>query len=159
MRREKIFSVIICILFFGGALIVRYSQSVVPYWRCSEVYKRYSNVEGVNATYIKNYRVSDTLTVAVSLLEATDSTGWAMLQKDLAITPIPPEVAAIMDTGDVEVWLVSKQDYSRRDTAVLNSDLIVMQYFRRTIAIFELESREQLEDILYYQSREITKSN
>ena len=35
---------------------------------CSEVYRRYEGLEGIDAAYIKNYRVNDTLTLPVTLL-------------------------------------------------------------------------------------------
>ena len=63
-----------------------YMSGVVPYRKCSEVYKQYSKVEGVRATYVKDYRVNDTLTVGVTLLEATDSAGWAYLMESFHIS-------------------------------------------------------------------------
>ena len=61
-------------------------SGVVPYRKCSEVYKQYSKVEGVRATYVKDYRVNDTLTVGVTLLEATDNAGWTYLTKSFNIS-------------------------------------------------------------------------
>ena len=83
-------------IFLLGALVVVavvvavefavYMSGVVPYRKCSEVYKQYSKVEGVRATYVKDYRVNDTLTVGVTLLEATDSAGWAYLMESFHIS-------------------------------------------------------------------------
>ena len=98
MRKRCILYPFIIILIVGGGLAVRYLPGIVPYWQCSEVYKRYKDVEGVRATYIKDYRVNDTLTVGVTLLEATDSAGWEYLVDKFNI---PQELREIKG---IDVW-------------------------------------------------------
>ncbi len=97
-RTRILLTVLICSILVGGALVYRYMQYVVPYWQCSEVYKRYHKVEGVRATYVKNYPVNDTLTLGVTLLEATDSAGWEYL---LQAFNIPQEM---IEMEEIDVW-------------------------------------------------------
>ena len=54
----------------GGGAAIKFLPRTVPYSQCSEVYKRYCEVEGIRATYLKDYRLNDTVTVGVTLLEA-----------------------------------------------------------------------------------------
>ena len=42
----------------------------------SELYLRYKHADGIKASFIKDYRINDTLTLDVTLLQATDSAGW-----------------------------------------------------------------------------------
>ena len=70
MKKSSIYIIFVLVVVAAivAGLAVRYVPSVVPYWQCSEVYKRYSKVEGVCASYIKDYRINDTLTLGVTLL-------------------------------------------------------------------------------------------
>ena len=158
MKRMWPIKVLIFVVIVGGALAIRYGASVVPYWQCSEVYKRYHKVEGVQATYIKNYPVNDTLTVGVTLLEATTDSGWAVLQRDFSITPIPPEVINLIDSNSVDLWLASKRDYSRhKDSILSNNYLIAASRFKHKIAIFDIWSEEQLDAIFENQIKSTKK--
>ena len=162
MKKSSIYIIFVLVVVAAivVGLAVRYVPSVVPYWQCSEVYKRYSKVEGVCASYIKDYRINDTLTVGVTLLEATTDSGWAMLQRDFSITPIPPEVINLIDSNSVDLWLASKRDYSRhKDFILSNNYLIAASRFKHKIAIFDIWSEEQLDAIYYYHFNKIQNSN
>ena len=160
MKRMWPIKVLLFVVIVGGALAIRYGASVVPYWQCSEVYKRYHKVEGVRASYIKNFPLNDTLTIGVTLLEATTDSGWAMLQRDFSITPIPPEVINLIDSNSVDLWLASKRDYSRhKDSILSNNYLIAASRFKHKIAIFDIWSEEQLDAIYYYHFNKIQNSN
>lgn len=81
------------------ALAVRLWPRTVPFDQCSDVYKRYAAVDGVDATFIKDYKVNDTVLVDVTLLEATDSMGWATLKKDFDIPNPSPDFQQRIDRG------------------------------------------------------------
>ena len=157
MKNRHILYPLIFILIVGGVLAIKYLPSIVPYWQCSEVYKRYAHTKDIRATYIKNFPLNDTLTVGVTLLEATTDSGWARLQEDFAVIPVPPEALAFCDSNTVNVWLAAKRDYSlRADSILLNNDLIAMNYMKHIISVFKLESEEQRDAILHYQATSIT---
>ncbi len=149
-RTRILLTVLICSILVGGALVYRYMQYVVPYWQCSEVYKRYHKVEGVQATYVKNYPVNDTLTIGVTLLEATTDSGWAMLQEDFGLPVIPKEVEEFFygDSNRVSVKSCPKSVplYTDRDT--LADDIIAISRYKRRICHFVIESKEQKRLIL-----------
>ena len=157
MKRTDYITILVCLLAIGVVLIVARCPRTVPLEECSEVYKRYKDVEGVRATYVKDYRVNDTLTMGVTLLEATTDSGWVRLQEDFAVIPVPPEALAFCDSNTVNVWLAAKRDYSlRADSILLNNDLIAMNYMKHIISVFKLESEEQRDAILHYQATSIT---
>ena len=144
-KRDRLINTLIVIVVIGGVLAVRYLPPAIAYWRSSEVYKRYSRVEGVRATYIKDFPLNDTLTVAVTLLEATTDSGWAVLQEDFNVPVVPKEYEELFcgDSNKVSVEGVPKKVplYFGEDT--IYNDLIVTSRYRRTIAHFVITSREQ----------------
>ena len=145
MKKNNLICVVLFVTVVVAMLAWGYLARVVPYWQCSEVYKRYSRVEGVRATYMKDYRINDTLTVAVTLLEATTDSGWAVLQEDFNVPVVPKEYEELFcgDSNKVSVEGVPKKVplYFGEDT--IYNDLIVTSRYRRTIAHFVITSREQ----------------
>ena len=146
--KDKIINVAIFVTIVGGALLVKYLPGVVPYWQCSEVYKRYHKVEGVQATYIKNYPVNDTLTVGVTLLEATDSAGWEYL---LHAFNIPQEMIEDADSGlDICTWQAIKDCPETRYDSWLSDDsdevvveIVSMSIKNQEICIFHTQDKEE----------------
>ena len=150
-RKDTIINILIFVVIVGGALVYRYMQSVVPYWQCSEVYKRYHKVEGVRASYIKNFPLNDTLTIGVTLLEATTDSGWAMLQEDFGLPVIPKELEELFcgDSNKVSVKCIPKKTplYMGGDTLV--NDWIAISRYKRRICHFVIESKEQMRLIVH----------
>ena len=151
-RKDTIINILIFVVIVGGALVYRYMQSVVPYWQCSEVYKRYHKVEGVQATYIKNYPVNDTLTIGVTLLEATDSAGWEYL---LQAFNIPHELTEIADI-DVWTWQALRnhpeERYNSRnsDCQVEKSELEIVSISTKDqeICIFHTQNEQEYDAVV-----------
>ena len=145
MKKNNLICVVLFVTVVVAMLAWGYLARVVPYWQCSEVYKRYSRVEGVRATYVKDYRINDTLTIGVTLLEATTDSGWAVLQEDFNVPVVPKEYEELFcgDSNKVSVEGVPKKVplYFGEDT--IYNDLIVTSRYRRTIAHFVITSREQ----------------
>ena len=148
-RKDRVINGLIFVVIVGGALAVRYLPSLVSYWQSSEVYKRYSKVEGVRATYIKDFRVNDTVTVGVTLLEATTDSGWAVLQEDFEVPAIQEYKEYYYDSNKVSLKQYTKSVplYSGEDT--LTKDLITISYYKHTIGHFEIRSIEQKKAIIF----------
>ena len=101
-KKDKVVNNLIFVVIVVVVLVAKFLPGVVHYWQSSEVYKKYSRVEGVKATYIKDYRLNDTLTVGVTLLEATDSAGWAYLCGEFNI--LPGMIEAAEEDSTTDVW-------------------------------------------------------
>ena len=155
IAREKKKHIAICVVACTAVVLVtaicRLWPRPVPLEECSEVYKRYHKVEGVRATYVKNYPVNDTLTVGVTLLEATTDSGWAMLQEDFGLPVIPKELEELFcgDSNKVSVKCIPKKTplYMGGDT--LANDWIAISRYKRRICHFVIESKEQMRLILH----------
>ena len=145
MIRRCIITICILLCAVGGAVAYKMWPRTVPLAECSEVYRRYADTPGVNAAYIKDYRVNDSVTVCVTLLEATDSASWDNLQKDFNVK-IPDEVLKMLN-GEIpnrNIKFAPKIDYRLpMDTVFTNNDFIVTLRHNHIISIFHLESREQ----------------
>ena len=150
-RKDRIINALIVVPVIVMALVVWYLPPTIAYWRSSEVYKRYSRVEGVRATYIKDFPLNDTLTVAVTLLEATTDSGWAVLQEDFGLPVIPKEYEELIcgdsDRVITENYPKSAPLYIDEDT--LTNDLIAISYYKHSICHFVISSREKKNIIMH----------
>ena len=143
-----------------------YMSGVVPYRKCSEVYKQYSKVEGVRATYVKDYRVNDTLTVGVTLLEATDSAGWAFLVDTFHISKDRIKRAKVMPDYRVFEWQVVRGQPETK--AVLKGinripnltkddvELCICDFQEKEISIFHAQNAKEIDAIRNYNFDKMT---
>ena len=99
---KKRFWLIIAILALVEALVCYIAiqwKYIFPSNEVSEIYARYEKVEGINVSFVKDYKVNDTVFVDITLLEATDSVGWVTLKKDFDIPNPSPDFQQRIDTG------------------------------------------------------------
>ena len=105
MKRTGLITLAACFAVLVMAVVVIRYPRTVPLEECSDVYKRYKDVEGVRATYIKDFRVNDTLTIGVTLLEATDSEGWERLLKAFDASRDMQKRKTEAGPGEFGVWV------------------------------------------------------
>lgn len=109
----------------------------------SELYNRYADKEGIEASFIKDYKVNDSVFVDVTLLEATTDSAWEVLLKDFNMPDIPKEV---VEMGvDMFVKAVNRKDYSLpADSILVNNDVMMVSYALKTISVFRTETLGQM---------------
>ena len=151
MKRTDYITLLICLLAVGVALVVVRCPRTVPWEQCSEVYKKYSQMDGINAAYIKDYRINDTLTIGVTLLEATTDSGWATLQEDFEVPAIQEYKEYYYDSNKVSLKLYTKSVPLYSDGDTLINDLITISYYKHTIGHFVIQSEEQKRAIIFKQ--------
>ena len=151
MRKHNIICLIICLLGGVVGVLLKVMPRTVPYELCSEVYKTYSQIGGVRAAYIKDFRVNDTVTVGVTLLEATTDSGWAVLQEDFEVPAIPKEYEAIFygDSTRVTVKNYPKNAPIYVDGDTLKDDILAISYYKHAICHFEIQDKVQSGLILH----------
>ncbi len=76
MTRRTLITLLLFVVAIGGALAWKYWPRTVPWEECSALYRQYAHADGIEATFLRGYRVNDTLSIDVTLLQATDSAGW-----------------------------------------------------------------------------------
>lgn len=117
----------------------------LPYGQCSEVFLRYKDADGVRAAFLKDFRVSDSVRVDVTLLVARDSATWA----DLV-------VSLCRDKNSDEFYLrkvffkpVPRESGDRRVPDGLNNEYILVASFPDlTVGVFHLETLQQQTSII-----------
>ena len=168
MKKSSIYIIFVLVVVAAivAGLAVRYVPSVVPYWQCSEVYKRYSKVEGVCASYIKDYRINDTLTLGVTLLEATDSAGWEYLKQAFNISQEMQTMfkQACMDIIDwqsprdhPEIRAITKGE--NRDTTLTDKDIeaCALSFKECKICVFHTRNENEIIAIDNYNCDKMIK--
>lgn len=78
-KKNWIITLALCLLVAATVVAVRRCPRTVPLSQCSEVYRRYCDLPGVRASFIKNKQINDTLRLDMTLLEAQDSVSFANL--------------------------------------------------------------------------------
>lgn len=157
MKRSWLITILFCLLLLGGGGAVLLLPQVVPFSQCSDVYKRYAKMDGVDATFIKDYKVNDTVFVDVTLLEAKTDSAWTVLQTDFNVPIIPEEYRELVAIySSVDSWLAPKEDYTLpMDIVPHKNDAIVTSRKTQTISIFHLKKETPIDDIFIHKLNEI----
>ncbi len=79
MKKKLLIPLAVFLLIFGVGAAVMLRPRAVPWDECSELYRRYADCPGVEAAYIKDYRVNDTLPLCATVLEAQTDSAWSEL--------------------------------------------------------------------------------
>ena len=140
----------------GGILLAGFWPHLFPSLYVSEVYKKYADDGHVAATFLRNFRVNDSVEVDVTLLEARDDEGWDRLQKDFNATPPPPEVIEILGKNlEMEIWLAPKNNYAfTMDSVLTNNDVVSVLYAKKQLCVFNIENEKQIDAVTIHQFEE-----
>ena len=161
---------LVCLLIFVVAYVAVRCPRTVPFEQCSEVYKRYCDVEGVHATYIQDFRVNDTLTGGVTLLEATDSAGWEYLLEAFNEKKEVRDVAE-ESTEKNKVWVrlapkghpEEKVGYGGQSgnngVKEWDYDMLLKSYEKRAICVFDVNGMEEYMALIDYGGDIMTENN
>lgn len=131
-----------------------------PYWffpqgEVSEYYTRYAGAHGINAAFVKDYRVNDTLRLDVTVLEVTDSAVWEqvcgelrLLTNEWIMTNVPEEVRDVyFEPGGFESFVLRDTlDVGGKPTPL--QTVFIYQRLDRTICIFHRVTEEQYDAIM-----------
>ena len=168
MRKRNILllTILVVIAVVGGMLAVRYLPGIVPESQCSEVYRRYAHVPGVEAAFVKSFPINDTLGVDVTLLRAADSAGWDFLVNAFNIPKESIELAKKIPEYKVSEWqslrghpetrVATKGKYC--DTNLTNDDIemCVCDFQEKEICILHAKSAREIDAIKNYNFDNMT---
>ena len=151
MRRGWFIVAVLCVLLASASVFAVARPRAVPLDECSEVYRRYVGRDDINAAYIRDYRINDTVTVAVTTLEAVTDSGWAEMQKIFNLPQIPKEFEQFFYGDSNRITMI----YLNKDMAKLalhsGEDpeyLAAVSYYNRSITVFEVND-EALLNIIF----------
>ncbi len=152
---KKRFWLIIAILALVEALVCYIAiqwKYIFPSNEVSEIYARYEKVEGIDVSFVKDYKVNDTVFVDVTLLEATDSVGWATLKKDFEVPNPPPDVQQFIDNGEDLIYVKVIPKSTTTDTILdsYSNNLLAISHLKRTLTVFHIKNKEELNAVRHY---------
>jgi len=158
--KQIILSAVIFLAVLGVALAVRLWPRTVPFDQCSDLYKQYAGMEGIDATFIKNFKVNDTVFIDVTLLEAKNDSAWLTLQTNFNIPIIPEEYRELFENTDaIDYWLAPKGKYiPPMDSVLLNNDAVAVSRKMHLVSVFHLTNETQA-DVIFLKKLHELKSN
>ena len=81
MKRTTLIIAILALLLVGSATAWKFLPRTLNYDECSDVYRHFADMqlEGVRVTFIRDKLIGDTLRLPVTVLQAENDEGWAVL--------------------------------------------------------------------------------
>lgn len=156
MKRSWLITILFCLLLLGGGGAVLILPQVVPFSQCSDVYKRYAKMDGVDATFIKDYKVNDTVFVDVTLLEAKTDSAWNVILNDFNMPVIPEEYRELVEkNSSIEFNLISKEDPQKIDEDIDKNDVLVLSRQKHSVCVFHTNNKLQRNAIVRNKLDEI----
>lgn len=152
MKRRILPFCLATLLCVAAVVVWKYRATIFRNGDVSELYLRYADTEGINATFIKDFHVNDTVYVDVTLLQATDSAGWEMLISDFMIRR-----ESLTGSSNHVFFRLAKKGHSDRqiDTVAGNNDLIVTDDGIQTISIFHLNNKTNSRSIITKNTKKV----
>lgn len=143
MKKSWPITILVCLLILGGGGLILGWPRTVPFEQCSEIYQKYANEEDIKASFIKDFKVNDTVFVDVTLLEAIDSTGWDILKKDFEVPNLPLELQQLVDSGKDLV-------FTKMISEPAASHLLAISYLTKTLTVFHIENDAEKHAVKYH---------
>lgn len=132
---------------------------IFPSHEVSDLYTHYEKVEGIDASFIKDFRVNDSVFIDVTLLEAKDSAGWATLMHDFAVPEPNSELQAFIDNGEDLIFsqtlTPSHYPISIPSDSIL-FDVLATSYYAHTLTIFHSKKEKERHAVLLHDLDEST---
>lgn len=117
--------------------------TVEPAEQPSELYAKYAPHEGLTVAQVSGFRLNDTVSVDVVLLQADDEAAWQRLAAELGVRPA--------DEGSAS-WLAEPDSPAVRTAWTGEPVLrVVASPARRTVGLYRLESEVQYDALIDYQ--------
>ncbi|MCQ2260763.1 MAG: hypothetical protein MJZ77_05185 [Bacteroidales bacterium] len=144
---------IILMIALGAITLVFRWHSIFPTDEVSELYTRYEHVEGLDVSYIKDFKVNDTVCVDVTMLEAKTDSAWTTIQTDFNVPIIPEEYQELLaNYNSVDSWLAPKENYKLpMNPNISNNDAIAVLRKERTISVFHTRKDTPIDDIFTHK--------
>ena len=160
MKRRWIITLTLIPAIVVVVALVVYGLHTVPSSQCGDIYRYYEHNPHLSVTYIKDFPVADTLTVAVTTLRALDDEGWEILTKDFNAPVLPDSFLELShDKEDIVLTYKASSD-SKETLAALGVDqmnTIAVSYFKHCVSFFHTSTYEQQHAVLHYNLKQNIK--
>lgn len=135
-----VFFIILAVALGVITLIYRWHR-IFPTHEVSEIYSRYAKEEEIDAAFVKDYRVNDSITVDVTVLEATTDSAWAVLRDDFKLPVLPKEYERLAEAMSIDVWRAPRSNPYALITKRSPDDYIVaVSRPKRIVYVFDTKN-------------------
>ena len=144
--------VALSLLTVGTAVTLKRSQPrTLPESQCSLVYRHYAQEPGIEASFVKDFPLNDTVSIDVTLLQATTDPAWQRLKDDFGYLSHDQEYED--KRGNIDYKFSPKKNYSQPmdQSCFLNNDGIVFSHKEKIICVFHFCRQFQREAFLDWQ--------
>ncbi len=155
MTRRWAITILAFLIVVLGGIAYRHWPRAVPWEECSTLYRHYAHADGIEATFLRGYRVNDTLAIDVTLLQATDSAGWQHLRKDIKISDYEEELFRQKTVAGINIMVICGA-CSTKDQYVVAS---MRDRYACVFHTSNLEFREQIKEAIIEHTFQSTKHN
>ena len=159
MKHGRLYWVLItialCLLSVLATVAVCYWHRTIPRDRCSDLFLRYADTPGIQAAFIRDMHIDHSVTVAATLLTATDSASWCQLMADFDLSENP---SMGVEPSTVFLHYPKAPEDIRRYPDAPVTDLLAISPHLRSVCLFHINSIEQVNAIMLYKIREIGKN-
>ena len=158
MKRYWLITLVLCVVGITTVLAVRYWPRIVHPGEPSGLYLRYKDNPHISAAFIKDFRVNDSLTLDVTILEARDSVGWDQLRIDFKRPILPPEIEKYINKhNSFAIKQVRRDDPGKGmdKENLANNDFLVIKNLERTFYLFHTDNEYKKVQIMARFTKEI----
>lgn len=114
-----------------------------------DVFMRYKDNAAIESSYVWDYKLNDTLRIAVTLLEAKDEASWETLVNDFGM---PPSLAGVEDAENEcsTVFRLAPRDNPYGNITEAHDDdcVVAISKSMRSICVFDTRNEGQVEAVL-----------
>lgn len=135
--------------------------SRVPFNQCSTIYRHYADQPGIEASFLKHFRIDDSTFSDVTILHALDSNSWQHLLTDFQIPVQPQSVYDRISQGEEVnlLKLISEPlPENGMDTCISNNALVVISLKAKNISLYHFHSKETMKIIFSQKLLETSNS-
>ena len=152
MKRRLLIFGLLALLAVAAVTMWHYRARLFPHRETSEIFLRYHGAPGIQADFVKNFHINDTITVDVTVLQATDSTGWNTLLKDFCKTNVTIDTTGITPTTTSFFSLFPKgHPELLPDSDICANTLLVWSYSLQEMMVVNIEREDLLIPIMKYK--------
>lgn len=141
--RSYLYSLAILLLSAALTLAVKYRPRGLSEEECGPLYRQYAHAPGIEASFVKGFRVNDTLAVDATLLRAKDTAAWERLAEGFRTKNLEAHLTS--DKKKVVTYLAPR-DHPQlpMDTDIENNELVAISYHTLSIAIFHTHGKNEI---------------
>lgn len=164
MKRWLLITGLVVLMCVGGAVTVKYCHSIFHTNEVSDVYRKYENEPGIEATFVKGFLVTDSMRVDITLLRAMDTASWIKLYGDFNpmgrhLEDFPEWHRHLLLYGDGVSFNAHPAGHPdmKADSSMTNVELAVIYTRFRSVMICHTNTLAQAREIMKYQMNDYFK--